>query len=231
MDEENTRVVSKQLRSPRSAAFAGILFSLLTFTSIVLMANVTASIPEDINRQWLETWSDTASVIVTMVPFAGIAFLWFTGVIRDWLGDREDRFFATIYFGSSIILVSMMFIWAAIIGAIFGTFVAATYMLIDDDFIVFGFKFMNEIISNYLVRMAGVYMLSIGSLWTRTDVAPRWLTIITSVVALGFLLFAGTVSEAQYIFPGWILVVSVYILILNYRMDMEGRVRRQGPAE
>ncbi|HSG18545.1 MAG TPA: hypothetical protein VLE70_19785 [Anaerolineae bacterium] len=90
MDEENIRLIRKQLRSPRSAAFAGILFSVLMFVSITLMSNVTEVLPEDINRQWLESWSGTASVVLTMVPFAGIAFLWFTGVIRDWLGDRED---------------------------------------------------------------------------------------------------------------------------------------------
>ncbi|UCG25682.1 MAG: hypothetical protein JSW55_06745 [Chloroflexota bacterium] len=226
MDEENIRLIRKQLRSPRSAAFAGILFSVLMFVSIALMSNVTEVLPEDINRQWLESWSGTASAVLTMVPFAGIAFLWFTGVIRDWLGDREDRFFATIFLGSSIVLVAMMFVWAAIVGAIFGSYTA--YLLVNDDVIIFGFKLMSEIIGNYVVLMAGVFMLSIGSLWIRTGAAPRWLTVITYIVALGFLIFAGSAGEARFIFPGWVFLVSVYILILNYRMDIEERARRQG---
>jgi len=48
-------------------------------------------------------------------------------------------------------------------------------------------------------------------------VMPRWLTIITTIVALGFLFFAGSVREARYIFPAWVFLISVYILVLNYR--------------
>jgi hypothetical protein len=33
------------------------------------------------------------AVALNLVPFAGIAFLWFIGVIRDRIGEREDRFF------------------------------------------------------------------------------------------------------------------------------------------
>ena len=69
--------------------------------------------------------------------------------------------------------------------------------------------------------MAAVYMLSIGSLWTRTKVVPRWMVIVTYVVGVGFLLFAGILREARFLFPAWVLVVSVYILILNYRYRIE----------
>jgi hypothetical protein len=89
--------------------------------------------------------------------------------------------------------------------------------LIDDAVYVFGFAVVNEIIGNYAVRIAGVYMTSIGTLWTRTGVMPRWLSIITFVVALGFLFFANRIRQARFIFPGWVLLVSVYILVLNYR--------------
>lgn len=33
---------------------------------------------------------------------AGIAFLWFIGVIRDRSGAHEDRFFATVFLGSGL---------------------------------------------------------------------------------------------------------------------------------
>ena len=221
MDEENVRLIRRQIRSPRSAAIAGIIYSILMITGMLLTANMVSAIPADIDREWLETWSGTASLVVTIVPFAGLAFLWFTGVIRDRLGDREDRFFATVFFGSGIIFVVMLFIWGATIGAIFGTFAATVDLLVDDDIFIFGFAFMNEIIGNYALRMAGVYMMSIGAIWTRTGVMPRWLSIVTFIVALGFLLFAGTVRETRFIFPGWVFVVSVYILIVNYRRSNE----------
>ena len=221
MSEGNEVLIRRRLRSPRSAALAGILYSLLTIISMVLLSNLVTDAPADLTSDQLETWSGSASLVLVLVPFAGIAFLWFTGVIRERIGDREDRFFATIYFGSAIALVVMTFIWAATIGAIFGTLALAADGLIDNDIYIFGFAFMNQIIGNYVVRMAGVYMLSIGSVWMRAEVMPLWLTIITFIVALGFLFFASEIREARFIFPAWVFLVSVYLLILNYRRSNE----------
>jgi len=218
MSEENILQIQRQIRSPRSAAVAGIIFSLLMIASMILISTITSVTLSDISRDWLETRVDTASLALGLVPFAGIAFLWFTGVIRDHVGDREDRFFATVFLGSGIAFVVLLFIWAATIGAIFGSFALAADILVDNDIFIFGFAFMNQIISNYTLRMAGVYMLSISTLWTRTSVMPRWLTIITYIVALGFLFFAGISREARFIFPVWVFLVSVYILIVNRRI-------------
>ena len=217
MPENNEHLIRRQLRSPRAAAIAGILFSILLMTIMILFRKIGNVAPAEITRDWLETSANTASLALGLVPFAGIAFLWFTGVIRDWLGDREDKLFSTVFFGSGLIFVVLMFVWAATLGAVFGSYTAAADRLIDDDVYIFGVTFMNEIIGNYTLRMAGVYMLSIGSLWARAGVMPRWLTIITTIVALGFLFFAGSIREARYIFPGWVFLISVYILVLNYR--------------
>jgi hypothetical protein len=217
MPESIEPLIRRQLRSPRAAAIAGILFSVLLMTSMILFRNIGTVAPADISKDWLARSANSASLALSLVPFAGIAFLWFTGVIRDWLGDREDKLFATVFLGSGLIFVVLLFIWAATLGAILGIHAAAATRLIDDDVYIFGATFMNEIIGNYTLRMAGVYMLSISSLWTRTGVMPRWLTIITTIVALGYLFFAGSVREARYIFPAWVFLISVYILVLNYR--------------
>ena len=210
-------VVRRELRSPRSAAIAGIVYSLLMTIGMVLAYGIVSDVPQDITKGWLETYSDTASVALTLVPFAGIAFLWFTGVIRDRLGEHEDQLFATIFLSSGIITVVLFFVWAAVFGAIMSTTSLAAVGLADDDIYVFGFALMNRIIGNYALRMAGVYMTAIGTLWTRSGIMPRWLSIITYVLALGFLLAAGWAKEARFIFPVWVFVVSVYVLVLNYR--------------
>jgi hypothetical protein len=48
-----------------------------------------------------------AAVALNLIPFAGIAFLWFIGVLRDRIGEREDRFFATVFLGSGLLFVGM----------------------------------------------------------------------------------------------------------------------------
>jgi hypothetical protein len=189
--------------------------------SMILLRTGAIVDPAEVGPEWLEARSAAASVVLVLVPFAGIAFLWFTGVMRDLLGDLEDKFFATVFLGSGIILVVMMFVWAAAYGAIFGTYEAVADVLTDLDLFVYAITFSNQIMANYFLRMAGVYMLSTASLWTRTAAVPRWLSIVTFIVALSFLLFAGALRWARFIFPAWVLLVSVYILILNYRYTQE----------
>ncbi len=227
MAEVTEIFVRRELRSPRSAAIAGVIFSLLMITSMILISAVSAATIADINRDWIQARAATTKLAIQLVPFAGIAFLWFTGVIRDHLGEKEDQFFATIFFGSGVVFVALIFIWAAIIGTLLGVHFVATNLLVDNDIYIFGFTFMKEIIGTYAMRMAGVYMISVGTIWTRTGAMPRWLSIITFIVALGFLLFASTIRVARFIFPGWVFLVSAYVLIANYRLDGGRSVEQQ----
>ena len=86
---------------------------------------------------------------------------------------------------------------------------------------IYATAFASQILGNCFLRMASVYMLSIGSLWTRSKVVPRWLTILTYIVAVPFLLFAGSLRGARFLFPAWVLMVSIFILILNFRRKHE----------
>ena len=219
MQEENLIQIQKRIRSPRSAALAGILFSVLLIASMLLITGFNQSPLTEISTDWFETRASSVSLAFSFVPFAGIAFFWFTGVIRDHIGDREDRFFATVFLGSGIAFVVLLFIYAAITGAIFGSYSLSTDLLAAKDLFTFGFLLMNEVLGNYILRIAGVYMFSIGTIWTRATVMPRWLTVTTYIVALFFLFFAGSIREARFIFPVWVLLTSVYILITNRRLS------------
>jgi len=209
--------VRRQVRSPRSAAFAGIGYSILMVTGMILTTSIASVRLEDITPEILESWSRKASLVILLVPFAGIMFLWFTGVIRERLGELEDRFFATLFYGSGIIQVVLLFIWGAIFGAVMVARTMTAIGMMDSGIYIFGFALMNEIIGNYALRMAGVYMTAINSLWSKTGLMPRWMTIITYLLAMGFLLAAERFREARFIFPVWVFVVSIYILILNFR--------------
>lgn len=93
MITESTRPITNQrLRTPRSAALAGIIVSLLLGTIAVLIQLSIPPVPP-YDADWLSQQADRVSLAVTLTPFAGIAFLWFIGVIRDQLGELEDQFF------------------------------------------------------------------------------------------------------------------------------------------
>ena len=221
MAEESLGHIQKRIRSPRSAALAGILYSVLLIVSMLLITGSPDVQMGGIDLEWLQDRADSVSLALRLIPFAGIAFFWFTGVIRDHIGDREDRFFATVFLGSGIALVVLMFVYAATIGAVFSSRALARDLLTDNDIFIFAFMFMNEILGNYILRIAGVYMLSIGTIWTRAEVMPRWLTILTYLLALIFLFFAGSIREARFVFPGWVFLTSTYILITNRRLERE----------
>src|SRR6516164_3101860 len=77
----------ENLRTPKAAAIAGMLFSLLTVTIFWLLWNSVPADPQEPGL-WLTTNSHAVTLGLNLVPFAGIAFLWFMGVLRDRLGER-----------------------------------------------------------------------------------------------------------------------------------------------
>lgn len=209
--------VRREVRSPRTAAFAGMGYSILMITGMLLASNITSVRLEDVTLELLESWSRTVSLILYMIPIAGLLFLWFTGVIRERLGEFEDRFFSTLFFGSGIIQVVLLFIWGSIFGALMASKNLIAAGLTDSRIYIFGFALMNEIIGNYALRMAGVYMTAINALFSKTGLMPRWLSIINYILAMGFIFAAERFRESRYIFPAWVFVMSVYVLILNLR--------------
>ena len=117
-------------KTPKAAAIAGILFALLLIAGFALLR---LSVPADPREpgSWLKGNSDAVALALNLVPFAGIAFLWFIGVLRDRLGDAEDRFFATVFFGSGLLYLGMLFSAAALIGGLIIAAAAQPKELID----------------------------------------------------------------------------------------------------
>ncbi|MCB0042252.1 MAG: hypothetical protein KDE23_21350, partial [Caldilinea sp.] len=101
--------IERRLTTPRAAGIAGILFALLFGASLILLR---LALPETLldKVSWTEQQVKSVALATTMTPFAGITFLWFLGVIRDRLGDLEDRFFATVLSGSGLLFVAMIFV-------------------------------------------------------------------------------------------------------------------------
>ena len=212
MSQSDDHLTLRPLRTPGAASIAGIIFSVLLSTILILDRVL---IKVDGSEVWLETGTKAVSLTLALVPFAGIAFLWFIGVVRDHLGHLEDQFFSTIYFGSGLLFLAMLFVWAALAGSILTGFDPDAETVIDRTTYAFGWMLMDEIISVYALRMAGVFVASLGMVWNSTGAMPRWLAIITLVVALGLLVGVGFISFFWWVrlsFPAWVFLVSIYIL-------------------
>jgi hypothetical protein len=205
-----------RLKTPRAAAIAGIVFSVLLMTSLVL---VRLSVPADPleGGAWLSTRLDTVALALNMVPFAGIAFLWFIGVLRDRLGELEDRFFATVFFGSGLLFLAMLFVSAALVKAIIMAYGAQTKELLDAATFTVARSLSYEIMNIYAIKMAGVFMISLSTISVRTRITPRWIAILGYALALLILFGSRYISWTVLAFPLWVLLISVYILIDNWR--------------
>ena len=178
---------------------------------------------------WLETNSRTISLGFNLVPYAGIAFLWFIGVIRDRLGDMEDRFFATVFLGSGLLFLALTFVGAALAGGLLSSYAVASSALVESGVFTYSRAVMYQIINVYAIRMAGVFMISLGTIWLRTGLMHRGWAFLTYTLALVLLLSIGYSLWVTLVFPGWVLAVSVYFLILNLRQaplqeDVRGEI-------
>ena len=217
MTNQKVVLARQRLKTPRAAAVAGILFAVLFFISITLLRSV---LPEDLAGPdaalWLKSNTGPMSLALTMVPFAGIAFLWFMGVVRAHLGHLEDQFFSSVLFGSGLLFLAMIFAAAAIAGGIVASYATSDQPL-NSGVVVFGRAVMYTIMNVYAIRMAGVFMISLGTIWIQTRVVPRLFVLFTYALALLLLITITFSLWMIFIFPVWVLVISIFILRESWR--------------
>ncbi len=214
MSENNALSVAR-LRTPKAAAIAGIVFSALLLTIFWLLRRSLPADPLDPGT-WLATDSRTVGLALNLVPFAGLAFLWFIGVLRDRLGRQEDRFFATVFFGSALLFLAMLFAAAATMGAVI--LVAASA---DPNEVInsatfryaraTAYIFMNV----YALKMAGMFMISTSTVVIYTRIVPRWIAVLGYVLACILLLGSYYISWSFAVLPLWVFLVSLYVLLDN----------------
>jgi hypothetical protein len=202
---EPTGPALRQLRTPRAAALAGVLFALLFGTVIVL---IRIRMPEGLvdSTEWLTRSHSGIATATVLMPFAGIAFLWFIGVVRDGLGRYEDRFFTSVFLGSGLLFLAMMFVATA---ASAGLVASKTT---NPDVIAFGKMVVLSATRTYALRMAAVFMISLATIWLKTGLMPRWLVALSYLVALSMLLFSEVSIWVTMAFPVWVLIVSGLLL-------------------
>jgi MFS family permease len=212
MTTEQSGLTRAQLRTPRAAAVAGILFSVLLLAVFWLMR---LSVPADPHEPgaWLRGGVTYVALALNLVPFAGAAFLWFVGALRDKLGAREDQFFATVFLGSGLLVLAMLFAAAAVVGAIIIAFHSAPDALIDSATFHFGRGLAYGMVNIYVVKTASIFMITTSTIALYTQLTPRWLAIGGYVVAVVLLIGSYYLDWSILVFPLWVLLVSICILL------------------
>ena len=210
------------IRSPRAAAVAGIVFSVLLTSALALVRSVTPSDPTAAS-DWLADGSRRKAVVVALnlLPFAAIAFLWFIGVVRDRIGEGEDRFFATVFLGSGLLFVAMMLAAAAVAGGLVFTAEDNAIAASQQGIWAFGRRITSTLLNVYAMRMAAVFTMATTTLAVRLRLIPRWLAVVGYLTAVALLLTVGLLPWIELLFPAWVFVFSVHILIVTMRARAE----------
>jgi hypothetical protein len=209
-----------RFRTPRAAAVAGILFSLMLGVALVL---IRVSVPSDPLEagDWLTDPSRRAAVRValSLVPFAGIAFLWFLGVVRDRVGQQEDRFFATVFLGSGLLFIAMLFVAAALGGGLLSDPVVEAKGIPSRDVWGLGRRMTFTLLNVYALRMGAVFILTTSTIGLRARVIPRWIGVFGYAVGVALLVGVSVTVWANLLLPAWIFLLSVHILVSNLKTE------------
>lgn len=211
-----TDKATQAITAPRAGAVAGILFAALFGVSVVL---IRLSVPADSAdaSAWTPTALNRAMLALRLIPFAGIFFLWFLGVVRDRLGAAEDKFFATVTFGSALVFLALTLASCAMAAGLLGSLLTGGSRSLPLGVYLFARSVTVLDFNTFAVKMASVFMLSLGTLWRSTGVMPRSLSYLTYLLALVMLVAFSQSLWLLLIFPAWVLLVSIYILITNLR--------------
>jgi len=198
--------------TPRGVAVSGLVFSILFTISLTLIRLAVPADPTDPGA-WIAV-SRLREMVrwgLYLVPFAGIAFLWFMAALRSRVGLLEDRYFATVFLGSGLIFVAMVFVAASLSGAILEIILdgqiastSATYALSR--------RMSHSLMNVFGVKMAAVFMIVTSSIGIRTAFLPRWLVIVGYLLGIVLLLVITNFAWIALLFPLWVFLVSMYLL-------------------
>ena len=216
----------KALTPPRSAAIAGVLFSVLMGAALIIIRIAVPPYQKD-TGEWISDASrlGAVSIAVHLVPFAGIAFIWFIGVFRHRVGVLEDQFFSSVFLGSGLLFVASLFAAAALSGALVETASAKHIDVRGGSEVFYLIRHMlGAYLNIFAIKMAGVFIMSTSTIVWRTKILPRWLALLGFACAILLLLVITNWPWIALLFPLWMLVLSASILFTEFHPPKEAAV-------
>ena len=121
-------------------------------------------------------------------------------VIRDQIGEREDRFFATVFLGSGLLFLAMLFAGSVTTSTVMSLVAAQNP---SAELFDYGRVTTQGLISVYALRMAAVFTLSVSTVGIRAGALPRWVSYLGYASALVLLSVLGALAAKVGGAPLW----------------------------
>ena len=217
---------------PRIVAISGLIFAGLYVPSLVLIRLAVPADPTD-SGAWLAdpVLLGRLRFALNLIPFTGIAFLWFMGVLRNRIGRLEDWFFATVFLGSGFLFVAMLFVDGALSQGLLDRFGTVGRRPAQSEMYAVGRTMGHALMTTFAVKMAGVFIMVTSAISRRTEVFPRWMVVVGIVMALVMLLSIRGFAWIALVFPSWVLLLSSYILVTDFSVVHQAATQPGGRAD
>jgi len=208
--------LGQKARSLEAAAIAGLVYAVLAIVGLSLLSQF----PDlDQTEQEITAWFDDpahqSSLIIglNLVAVSSVAFLWFVAVIRRRLGDLEDRFFGTVFFGSSIVYVALWLVGAAALAAPAVTTTVLASSSVSEESASLAAGIGAGLVLVVAPRMQAVFVITTSTVILRSAILPRWLAIVGFVAGAGMFVFPLVYRPLGLAFPVWVFIVSLVIFV------------------
>lgn len=201
------------IRTARSAAIAGMIFAVTLVVTLYLFRSAfpfddyvapTTLTPEAMNQG---RWA------LTLLPYAGIAFLWFMAALNYNLGHADHRLFTTVFVASGVIFVALLFVAGAFATAELAAVSDGMDLTAQDRFT--SEAIIHSLLVSYCARMAAVFCLAVSTFGRLRKLLPTWLSLLGTVAGLVLLLVPLGVHFVEFIFPAWVAVLSVWLFVAD----------------
>ena len=212
----------ERLRSIESAAIAGVVYAVFTLVALIVFRRLPdLTLSDDAITAWFDDTANHSMLVIALnlVSIASVAFLWFVAVIRRRIGEKEDRFFATVFLGASILYLATYIAGAVAVAA---PAVAASIFdgaTVDQATATLTIGTANAMLLVIGPRMQALVMFTTSTLVLRTGVMPRWLAYIGYSTRVLLFLFPLVSAPLGIVFPLWVLVVSITIALTGRRQE------------
>lgn len=209
------------MRSIEAAAIAGLLHSGLSLAATFMLLG--APEPTEGNAAITAWYLDEANqrrviLAVNLVTVSSIMFLWFVAVIRRRVGTRENRFFGTVFLGSSLLLIgawlgaAVLFAAPAIAGQTFG-------LVPDADAVAMTQASGITMASVVATRLEAVFIISTTTVGRLSRAFQPWLIVAGYAIGLTLLLVPIPNSAFTWVFPIWVAAMSATLLWRREAID------------
>jgi hypothetical protein len=149
-----------------------------------------------------------------LMPFAGIAFMWFIIALRMWIsGHRhpENVLTSTMQLFSGMMYVALIFVACGAAAAVAATTEFAGRPVVQPIASQFH-EFGRAILFIFAVRMAAMFVLCTTNIGRGTGILPRWFVYAGYAAGLFMLLSASFNHVLIVVFPVWLLVLCAFLL-------------------